>query len=226
MREPTWNKPPRPARLRLESLDAPLRAMAREQSGDELLLEAELPWLKLGALVATELDDGVMQQGRVRWLGIDVTREGAARLRILVGPEGRVGDATPAEAFFEGAPAADACAVDPDALYAADGASTSASTSASASSAETAILTAPKRGRARALWTAVIGALVGLNVALVAVLLMQPPRAARLPALDVAEAPRTHRPLAVTIPRARPAPAAEGPRRLLARPKARKLSRL
>ena len=60
--------------------------MAREQSGESVLLEAELPWLTLGSQIDTELD-GHVQHGRVRWVGLDVTRRGAARLRILVGPD-------------------------------------------------------------------------------------------------------------------------------------------
>jgi hypothetical protein len=72
--------------MRLESLSQPLRAMAREQNGESVILEAELPWLTLGSQVDTEVD-GHLQHGRVRWVGLDVTRRGAARLRILVGPD-------------------------------------------------------------------------------------------------------------------------------------------
>jgi hypothetical protein len=87
MREPTWGTKARPARMRLEGLKAPLRAMAREQDGDGVILEAELPWLTLGSVVTTEMEPGRAVTGRIKWVGLDVTRRGAARLRILVAEE-------------------------------------------------------------------------------------------------------------------------------------------
>src|SRR6185503_19095960 len=82
----------RDVRIRLAALPAPLRAVARDQSEEGLILEAELPWLKLGSEISAELGPGQSRTGRVRWVGLDVTRAGAARLRILVDLSG---DAAP-----------------------------------------------------------------------------------------------------------------------------------
>lgn len=77
----------RDVRLRLAALPAPLRATAREVSDTGVMLEAELPWLKLGGAVTTEADAEV-RTGVVRWVGLDVTRAGSARLRIFVDTTG------------------------------------------------------------------------------------------------------------------------------------------
>jgi hypothetical protein len=71
--------------MKLQGLSAPMRAMAREQGHDGVLLEAELPWLTLGSKVETEIEAGRVVTGTVRWVGLDVTPRGSARLRILVG---------------------------------------------------------------------------------------------------------------------------------------------
>ncbi len=82
-REPTGMHP-RDVRIHLASLPAPLRAVARDQTAEGIMLEAELPWLKLGSEVTTELSADRACTGLVRWVGLDVTRSGSARLRIYV----------------------------------------------------------------------------------------------------------------------------------------------
>ena len=53
-REPTqFGK--RDVRIHLPSLAAPLRASARDLTERGLMIEAELPWLRLGSQVTTEL---------------------------------------------------------------------------------------------------------------------------------------------------------------------------
>ncbi len=74
----------RDVRIRLPSLSAPLRAVARDQTEDGLMLEAELPWLRLGSPVTAELGPDTTRYGLVSWVGLDVTRDGAARLRIAI----------------------------------------------------------------------------------------------------------------------------------------------
>jgi hypothetical protein len=74
----------RDVRIHLPSLSAPLRATARDLSDRGVMIEAELPWLKLGSQVTTELSPERACEGRVQWIGLDVTRGGAARLRIFV----------------------------------------------------------------------------------------------------------------------------------------------
>jgi hypothetical protein len=61
-----------------------MRAQARAHSDGRLVLEAELPWLQLGAQCTAELPDGRSIDGTVHWIGLDMTRSGTARLRILV----------------------------------------------------------------------------------------------------------------------------------------------
>ena len=61
-----------------------MRATARDLSDRGVMIEAELPWLKLGSQVTTELSPERACDGRVQWIGLDVTRGGAARLRIFV----------------------------------------------------------------------------------------------------------------------------------------------
>jgi hypothetical protein len=87
-REPTGAVSPEAARIKLEPLRTPMRAQARAHSDGRLVLEAELPWLQLGASCSAELSDGRSIDGTVHWIGLDVTRTGTARLRILVN-EGR-----------------------------------------------------------------------------------------------------------------------------------------
>src|SRR5262245_34727728 len=76
--------PRRDVRIHLPSLSAPLRASARDLSELGIMVEAELPWLRLGSPVTTELSPERAADGRVQWIGLDVTRAGAARLRIFV----------------------------------------------------------------------------------------------------------------------------------------------
>jgi hypothetical protein len=83
-RDVTGVQPLRDVRIRLPSLPSPLRAVARDQTEHGIMLEAELPWLKLGSAVTTELGPDRVQAGVVRWVGLDVTRAGSARLRIFV----------------------------------------------------------------------------------------------------------------------------------------------
>jgi hypothetical protein len=83
-REPTGAVNPEAARIKLEPLGTPMRAQARAHADGRLVLEAELPWLQLGASCSAELSDGRSIDGTVDWIGLDVTRSGTARLRILV----------------------------------------------------------------------------------------------------------------------------------------------
>jgi hypothetical protein len=82
-REPTiFGK--RDVRIHLPSLPAPLRATARDLTERGVMIEAELPWLRLGSPVTTELSADRACDGKVQWIGLDVTRAGSARLRIFV----------------------------------------------------------------------------------------------------------------------------------------------
>jgi hypothetical protein len=83
-REPTGTVTAEPARIKLQPLGTPLRALARAHTDGRLVLEAELPWLQLGADCTAELHDGRSIDGKVHWIGLDMTRSGTARLRILV----------------------------------------------------------------------------------------------------------------------------------------------
>src|SRR5215475_4173806 len=83
VREPTGMLK-RKVRIKLAGLPAPLRAVARDLSEQGVMLEAELPWLKLGSAVSTEVAPGRERTGRLKWVGIDVAPSGAARLRISV----------------------------------------------------------------------------------------------------------------------------------------------
>lgn len=80
-RDPTLFRK-RDVRIHLPSLGTPLRATARDLSEQGVMIEAELPWLRLGSQVTAELSPDRACEGRVRWIGIDVTPAGAARLRI------------------------------------------------------------------------------------------------------------------------------------------------
>src|SRR5690242_9203288 len=64
----------RDVRIHLPSLNAPLRASARDMSDRGVMVEAELPWLRLGSQVTTELSPDRACDGRVQWIGLDVTR--------------------------------------------------------------------------------------------------------------------------------------------------------
>jgi hypothetical protein len=84
VREPTGAMVAETTRIKLQPLGTPLRAQARAHSDGRLVLEAELPWLQLGAACTSELSDGRSIDGTVHWIGLDMTRDGTARLRILV----------------------------------------------------------------------------------------------------------------------------------------------
>ena len=93
-REPTqFGK--RDVRIHLPSLPAPLRASARDLTERGVMIEAELPWLRLGSQVTTELSSDRACDGRVQWIGLDVTRSGSARLRIFVDLTEERADGTP-----------------------------------------------------------------------------------------------------------------------------------
>jgi hypothetical protein len=93
-REPTqFGK--RDVRIHLPSLPAPLRASARDLTERGVMIEAELPWLRLGSQVTTELSADRACDGRVQWIGLDVTRTGSARLRIFVDLTEERADGTP-----------------------------------------------------------------------------------------------------------------------------------
>ncbi|HJZ87283.1 MAG TPA: PilZ domain-containing protein [Polyangia bacterium] len=76
-------------RVRFPGLPSALRANARDLSEQGVVLEAELPWLQLGGGVAVEVAPGEARTGRMRWVGVDVSASGAARLRISVDFAGR-----------------------------------------------------------------------------------------------------------------------------------------
>ncbi len=67
-------------RLRLD--DGPtLRAQADSIDETGAIIGAELPWLRLGAEAEGELD-GARFEGRIAWIGLDVTAAGVARLQL------------------------------------------------------------------------------------------------------------------------------------------------
>jgi hypothetical protein len=74
----------RAVRIRLPGLPSALRAVARDLTSAGVTLEAELPWLRLGSSVSTEVSPGMAKVGSMRWVGIDVAHDGTARLRISV----------------------------------------------------------------------------------------------------------------------------------------------
>jgi hypothetical protein len=82
-REPT-GVGKRDVRIHLPSLSAPLRASARELNDAGVMIEADLPWLRLGSPVTAELSPERACDGHVSWIGLDVTRAGSARLRMFV----------------------------------------------------------------------------------------------------------------------------------------------
>ena len=93
-REPT-GLGKRDVRIHLPSLASPLRAMARDLNDTGVMIEAELPWLRLGSPVTAELSPERACDGHVSWIGLDVTRKGAARLRIFVDFSGDENAMTP-----------------------------------------------------------------------------------------------------------------------------------
>jgi hypothetical protein len=86
----------RDVRIRLPSLSAPLRASARDLTDQGIMIEAELPWLQLGTPVTAELSPERSCAGRMQWIGLDVTKEGAARLRLFVNLRDDQSNALPA----------------------------------------------------------------------------------------------------------------------------------
>ncbi len=173
-REPTqFGK--RDVRIHLPALPAPLRASARDLTERGVMIEAELPWLRLGSPVTTELSPERACDGRVQWIGLDVTRAGSARLRIFV-------DLTDEKA--EGA------SLPPPAVFTADDALP--------------IATAETRGKRspwRWVWPSL--ALMGLvsTAALAGALVRTPPQPILLPtAPPEREAPVAHVPPRTAIP--------------------------
>jgi hypothetical protein len=72
-----------PARIKLESLPALLRAVVSGVSDAGITIEAELPWLSVGTAVHADCPDGVAYDARVQRFDIEVTGAGTARLRIF-----------------------------------------------------------------------------------------------------------------------------------------------
>jgi PilZ domain len=171
-REPTqFGK--RDVRIHLPSLSAPLRASARDLTERGVMLEAELPWLRLGSQVTTELSPERACEGRVQWIGLDVTRSGSARLRIFVDL---------AEESVEGA-------LPPATAFVADDALPTAS--------------APPRSPAWHRWVWPSIAMAGLiaTAGLSGALLRQPPTAVLLPtAPPERDAPAVRMPKQLTVP--------------------------
>ena len=104
----------REVRIHLPELNAPLRASARDLTERGLMIEAELPWLRLGSAVTTELSPDQACDGHVQWIGLDVTRSGSARLRIFVDLEDKDAPAPPLAALHA------ARAAESDAIAVAD----------------------------------------------------------------------------------------------------------
>lgn len=175
-REPTqFGK--RDVRIHLPALAAPLRASARDLTERGVMIEAELPWLRLGSQVTTELSPDRACDGRVQWIGLDVTRAGSARLRIFV-------DLTDEAA--EGAP--------PPAVVAADDALPLASADVRG-----------RRNAWRWIWPSL--ALAGLvtSAGLAGALLRTPPQPTLLPsAPPERDAPVAHVPARTAIPAEKP----------------------
>jgi hypothetical protein len=175
-REPTiFGK--RDVRIHLPSLPAPLRATARDLTERGVMIEAELPWLRLGSPVTTELSADRACDGKVQWIGLDVTRAGSARLRIFVDL---------AEDGAEGAPP-------PAVLGSSDDAFPTAGAAFGASDA-------PRRNW-RWVWPSI--AMVGMLAcgAMATALLRQPPTPTLLPtAPPEREAPVARLPKSVAVP--------------------------
>lgn len=174
-REPTqFGK--RDVRIHLPSLSAPLRASARDLTERGVMIEAELPWLRLGSQVTTELSSDRACDGRVQWIGLDVTRSGSARLRIFVDLTEERADGTPVGP--------------PPAVVAADDAMLVGSDEPSRS-----------RGRVRWLWPSLaLAGLVATGLLSVA-LLRRPPAPMLLPTAPPERDPRIVRaPATTTVP--------------------------
>ncbi len=174
-REPTqFGK--RDVRIHLPSLSAPLRASARDLTERGVMIEAELPWLRLGSQVTTELSSDRACDGRVQWIGLDVTRSGSARLRIFVDLTEERADGTPVGP--------------PPAIVAADDALPIGAEAAS-----------PRRWRWRWLWpTLALGGLIASSVLSFA-LLKRPVAPLLLPtAPPERDAPVAHAPSTTTVP--------------------------
>jgi hypothetical protein len=70
----------REAKLRID--DGPtLRARAESTDASGAVIGADLPWLRLGAQISGEVD-GQTFQGRIAWVGLDVSAAGIARLQL------------------------------------------------------------------------------------------------------------------------------------------------
>lgn len=82
-REPSGAHSGRDVRIKLDALPISLRAVARDETAQGVMIEAELPWLMVGGTVNVELPEG-SKTGHASWFGVDATRVGAARLRIYV----------------------------------------------------------------------------------------------------------------------------------------------
>ena len=199
----------RDVRIHLPALNAPLRASARDLSDRGVMIEAELPWLKLGSQVTTELSPERACEGRVQWIGLDVTRGGAARLRIFVDlNEDTTNEVVPTDIMANVPP--------PGALEASDAVVASAKARPAGS-----------RGARGLFWPSLavcsLLALAGVSTAL----LRRPPTPVLLPtAPPEREAPVAHLPSQLTMPR-QPAevtpepPVATKPKHAKARPKKR-----
>jgi uncharacterized protein (TIGR02266 family) len=75
-----------PVRVRLPGLPARLRAQGRQAPSGMMVIEAELSWLVLGGTVSLELAPGHLCDGRLAWVGVEVTPSGHARLCLNVEP--------------------------------------------------------------------------------------------------------------------------------------------
>ena len=174
-REPTqFGK--RDVRIHLPSLSAPLRASARDLTERGVMIEAELPWLRLGSQVTTELSSDRACDGRVQWIGLDVTRSGSARLRIFVDLTEERADGTPVGP--------------PPAVIAADDAMPIGSDAGS-----------PRRSRLRWLWPSLaLGGLLATSLLSLA-LLKKPAAPMLLPtAPPERDAPVAHLPSTTKVP--------------------------
>jgi hypothetical protein len=73
-----------PVKVQLPGLPSRLRARAREVMGKTLVVEADLPWLPIGATVATELGQGDVRDGKLVWVGVETGPNGLARLTLNI----------------------------------------------------------------------------------------------------------------------------------------------
>lgn len=107
----------RDVRIHLPELTAPLRARARDLTERGVMIEAELPWLRLGSPVTTELSPERACDGHVQWIGLDVTRSGSARLRIFVDLSEASGSIEAMERSLPSVPLPPPPAGDPDGTF-------------------------------------------------------------------------------------------------------------